>query len=307
MTRVAALDCGTNSLKLLVADLAADTGEQIELVRDMRMVRLGEGVDQTNRLADAALARTFAALDEFAAVIERHDVAGIRFCATSAARDAENADALVEGVRARIGVAPEVISGDDEAKLSFLGATRSLPGDLGAAALERVLVVDIGGGSTEFVTSERHRSLDIGSVRLTERTLVSDPPTAGELQAAVAEIDAQTAILGSHGIFPDRATTVIAVGGTATTVAAMALGLDSFDRTAIHHARIPRETVHRCAARLAEMTSQQRRELPFMHPGRADVIHTGALILDRVARLTTTDGVLISETDILDGIAWSLA
>lgn len=301
MTRVAALDCGTNSIKLLVAELDPDTGEQEELERDMRMIRLGEGVDKTNLLSDAALARLFDAVDEFARVVEGHNVAKIRFCATSAARDADNADVMVDGVVRRLGIAPEVISGVEEAQLSYLGATRSLP-----AHPEPTLVIDIGGGSTEFVMADHHRSLDIGSVRLTERLMAADPPTPHDVEAAVTEIDGQLNTLGRSSLFPDVARTVVAVGGTATTLAAMALDLPAFDRLAIHHARIQRDDIHECAVRLLEMTVAERKTLPFMHPGRADVIQTGALIFDRIALLTTVDEVLISETDILDGIAWSL-
>jgi exopolyphosphatase/guanosine-5'-triphosphate,3'-diphosphate pyrophosphatase len=302
MTRVAAFDCGTNTIKLLVADLDVETGEAVELVRDLRMVRLGQDVDRTGRLAYDALARAFGAIDEFKAVVDAYDVQRIRFCATSAARDASNAHVFVAGVRARLGIPPEVLSGDEEARLSYTGATRNLP-----EREEPMLVVDIGGGSTEFILGEKHRSIDIGSVRLTERFLASDPPTPHEVEAAAAVIDRQIDGLAAYGLFIDLAHTFVGVGGTITTMAAMALDLPSYDRAAIHHARIERDDVHQVAVQLLRMSVAERKTLPFMHPGRADVIGAGVLILDRILRETRVDHILVSESDILDGIAWSIA
>lgn len=301
VTRVAAFDCGTNTIKVLVADLDPVTGEQVEIVRDMRMVRLGQGIDETGAFADEALGRVFAAIEEFAPLLADHGVEKARFCATSAARDADNVADFVEGVTRRLGIAPEIVTGGEEARLSYVGATRSLPG-----IVEPSLVLDIGGGSTEFVTKDKARSIDIGSVRLTERFAPSDPPTAHDIEAMASAIDTELAMLARAGIFPDIARTVIAVGGTATTVAAMALDLPRFDRAAIHHSRISRKRVHEVAMRLLEMTVAERRALPFMHPGRADVIGTGALIFDRAALLASVDDIVVSESDILDGIAWSL-
>jgi exopolyphosphatase/guanosine-5'-triphosphate,3'-diphosphate pyrophosphatase len=309
MTRVAAVDCGTNTIKLLVADLDPATGVEHELVREMRMVRLGQDVDRTGRLADEALERTFAAVDEYAAMVGEHDVDAVRFCATSAARDADNAADFAEGVRARMGVDPEVVTGDEEAQLSYDGATRTL---LGADLPQPFLVVDIGGGSTELIlgtrrTVEAGRSLDVGSVRMTERHLIGDPPTTAQVEAAVAEVDLALDELAEHGVDPARARTVVGVAGTITTVAAAVLDLPAWDRDAIHHASLARADVHAVTARLLAMTVDERRDLPYMHPGRADVIGAGALILDRVLARTDADRLLVSEADILDGIAWSVA
>jgi exopolyphosphatase/guanosine-5'-triphosphate,3'-diphosphate pyrophosphatase len=309
VTRVAAVDCGTNTIKLLVADLDPATGEERELVREMRMVRLGQDVDRTGRLADEALARTFVAVEEYAALVAEHDVDAVRFCATSAARDAENATEFAEGVRALMGVEPEVVTGDEEARLSYVGATRSL---LGGDFPQPFLVVDIGGGSTELILGSGTevaggRSLDIGSVRMTERHLVGDPPTHAQLEAASAEVDQALDELAGHGVDPARGRTVVGVAGTITTVAAAVLDLPGWDRDAIHHADLARADVHATTARLLAMTYAERRALPYMHPGRADVIGAGALILDRVLARTAADRLLVSETDILDGIAWSVA
>jgi exopolyphosphatase/guanosine-5'-triphosphate,3'-diphosphate pyrophosphatase len=302
MTRVAAFDCGTNTIKLLVADLDPGTGDTVELVRDLRMVRLGQDVDRTGRLADEALERVFTAIDEFKTVIDGYAVDQMRFCATSAARDASNADVFTRGVLDRLGIPPEVVSGDEEARLSYTGATRTLPD-----REEPTLVVDIGGGSTEFIIGEKHRSIDIGSVRMHERFLISDPPRPGEIEAAVALIDQQLDTLVKYGIFIDLAHTFVGVAGTITTMAAMALDLPAYDRAAIHHARIERDDIHEVTVRLLGMSVAERKTLPFMHPGRADVIGAGALILDRIVRETRVDQILVSESDILDGIAWSIA
>jgi exopolyphosphatase / guanosine-5'-triphosphate,3'-diphosphate pyrophosphatase len=301
MRRVAAFDCGTNTLKVLVADLDRETGTQHELLRDLRMVRLGQDVDRTGVLSADALARTFGAIDEFLPAIEQYGVESARFCATSAARDADNAEEFQSGVLERLGVPAEVLSGDEEAKLSYDGATRGIP-----ERTDPTLVLDIGGGSTEFVLDGRHASLNIGSVRMTERFLQSDPPTPHEIEAAAAATDRQLEALAKSAVFLDLAHTVIGVAGTVTTMAAMALDLPAYDRTVIHGSRIPRDAVRAMTGRLLEMTVAERRELPFMHPGRADVIGAGALILDRIVELTTVSELRVSESDILDGIAWSL-
>ncbi|GGF42153.1 hydrolase [Marmoricola endophyticus] len=307
--RVAAIDCGTNTIKLLVAELDPDAHgtPEVELVRDMRMVRLGEGVDRTGRIGDAALERVLAAVEEYAAIIAEHSVPPerVRFCATSAARDADNAEAFSDGVAQRLGVRPEVLAGEEEARLSYAGATRSL-----AAGLEApYLVLDIGGGSTELILGtadgevlEAH-SLDIGSVRLTERHLAQDPPTEEQVEAAVADIDLA---LDSCRVDPGDAAAVIGVAGTITTTAAMVLDLDHYDRTILHHSVIGTAAVQGALSQLLTMSVEQRRELPFMHPGRADVISAGVLILDRVLRRSRVASLLVSEADILDGIAWSL-
>jgi exopolyphosphatase / guanosine-5'-triphosphate,3'-diphosphate pyrophosphatase len=307
VTRVAAVDCGTNTIKLLVADLDAEAGTEHELVREMRMVRLGQDVDRTGRLADEALERTFTAVDEYARLVAAHDVEAIRFCATSAARDVDNGDEFAAGVEARLGVRPEVVSGDEEAQLSYDGATRGLAGhDLPAP----FLVVDIGGGSTELILGDGHghvrsaRSLDIGSVRMTERHLRSDPPTRDEIAAAAGEV---AATIAGSGVPLGEARTVIGVAGTITTVAAGVLDLKEYDRAAIDQAVLTVSDVHALTDRLLAMSVEERRGLPYMHPGRADVIGAGALILDEVLRRASVDTLLVSEADILDGIAWSVA
>ncbi len=326
MTRVAAVDCGTNTIKLLVADLDPATGEEHELVRESRMVRLGQGVDGSGRLADEALARVFAAVEEFAALVAPHDVERVRFCATSAARDAENADVFRRGVHERLGVVPEVVSGAEEAVLSFSGAVRPLaglpgqavPGSAPGPVPGPVLVIDIGGGSTELVLGdvdpatgdavvEAGHSVDVGSVRMTERRLHSDPPTPTEVATARAEVDAALDVLPDHGVRLDRARSVVTVSGTGLTVAATALDLDGYDRLRLDGAEVPTADLHAAVDRLLAMTVAERRALPFMHPGRADVIGAGALVLDRVLARTAVPVVRVSVHDILDGIAWSLA
>lgn len=296
---VAAIDCGTNTIKLLIGDLP-DVA-----VREMRMVRLGQDLDRTGRIADEALARAFAAIDEYAALVAAHGVPPerIRFCATSASRDAANADVFTAGVRERLGVEPEVIAGAEEAALAFDGAVRHLR----TPPRTPVLVVDIGGGSTELVLgtdgpSSAH-SMDIGSVRLHERHLHSDPPTAAEVAACVADIDAH---LDACPVEVPAAATVVGVAGTVTTVAAGVLGLAGYDRDAIDQAVLPVTAVTATVERLVAMTVAERRALPFMHPGRADVIDAGALILARVLARTPVEHLVVSESDILDGIAWSL-
>lgn len=306
--RVAAVDCGTNTVKLFVADLDPETGEEQELVRTTRMVRLGEGVDRTGRLADAALERLFSALEEYAAIVEDHDVEAIRFCATSAARDASNADVFAEGVRERLGVSPEVIDGAEEAALSFDGATRGL-----VDVTPPVLVVDIGGGSTELVLGDGHgrvtasHSLDIGSVRLTERCLAGDPPDEAEIADAVETIDAALDDLPRHGVDLGAARSLLVVSGTGLTVAAAALDLPDLDREALHRAVVAASAVREAAGRLVAMTVAERAALGYMTPGREDVIGGGALVLDRILGRTPVPTLRVSVSDILDGIAWSCA
>ena len=308
MTRVAAVDCGTNTIKLLVADLDPATGEEVEHVRETRMVRLGQDVDRTGRLAEEALDRVFAAVEEYASIVAAHHVDVVRFCATSAARDASNAHVFADGVADRLGVTPEVVSGAEEARLSFAGATRGL-GDVPGP----VLVVDIGGGSTELVLGAGHEaveaghSLDIGSVRMTERHLQGDPPSAGEVAAATSAIDAALDTLPAYGVDLAVARTVVAVSGTGLTVAAAVLGLPGLDREAVDRAVVPVPDVHDVVAALLAKTVEERRALPYMQPGRADVIGAGGLILDRVLRRTPVDELHTSVSDILDGIAWSRA
>jgi exopolyphosphatase/guanosine-5'-triphosphate,3'-diphosphate pyrophosphatase len=305
MTRVAAFDCGTNSLRLLVADIDVAAGSSHDLVREMRVVRLGQGVDRTGRIADASLERVFTAVEEYMALVREHDVKEIRFCATSAARDAENSEDFLVGIRQRTGVEPEVLAGAEEARVSFEGATRALP-----PLPEPLLVCDIGGGSTELIlgradgTIVAQESLDIGSVRLNERHLAGDPPSKEEISAAVADIDEA---LDGCSVDPAEAGAVIGVAGTVTTLAAAVLDLAAYDATVIHHSVLRRDAVQGAVTRLLSMLVEQRKALPCMHPGRADVIGAGGLILDRILRRTTVGSMLVSEHDILDGIAWSLA
>lgn len=306
-TRVAAFDCGTNSLRLLIADLDPATGAMVEHVREMRIVRLGQGVDRTGRIAPESMERAFAALDEYAMLVTEYVPDVIRFCATSAARDAENAAEFVDAVRSRIGVEVEVIGGDEEARASYEGATRVL-GSASVPVVGPCLVLDIGGGSTELILGstdgvvDLEHSLDIGSVRLTERHLHSDPPTADEVTALRADVDA---VLDTCRVDPALAHTVVGVAGTVTTVAAGVLDLPAYDRDRVHLAALDAEAVYGCIDALVAMTVAERRALGYMHPGRADVIAAGALILERVLRRTTVTTLVVSESDILDGIAWS--
>ncbi|MDX6268707.1 MAG: exopolyphosphatase / guanosine-5-triphosphate,3-diphosphate pyrophosphatase [Frankiales bacterium] len=297
--RVAAVDCGTNSVRLLVRDLPGE-----EQHREMRVVRLGEGVDRTGSLAPQAISRTRSALVDYSAVCRSLGVERIRMVATSATRDASNRADFVAMVVETLGVEPEVISGDEEAALSFRGATTGLdPAD------GPFLVMDIGGGSTEFVLGttevEAARSVDVGCVRLTERHLVSDPPTADEVAAATKDVD-EALRLALEVVPAARARTAVGLAGSVTTVAALALELPSYQPEVIHLSRVPRAKVHEITAALLAMTRAERSRLPVMHPGRVDVIGGGALILDRAMELLGVAEVVVSESDILDGIALSV-
>jgi exopolyphosphatase / guanosine-5'-triphosphate,3'-diphosphate pyrophosphatase len=304
VTRVAAIDCGTNSVRLLVVDV--DAGSWTDVVRRMEIVRLGQDVDRTGRLAPEAIKRTRAALADYAAQIVQLEAARTRMVATSATRDAANADEFRAMVLDTLGVPPEVVSGDEEARLSFAGAVRGLP-----AGTERpYLVVDIGGGSTEFVLGgsqpDSAASVDAGCVRITERHLHDDPPTQAQVRAAEADIGA----IVDHALdqVPGRqASTLIGLAGSVTTVTALALGLDTYSPERIHHARVSYAKVVKVTADLLSMTRAQRLDLPVMHPGRADVIGAGALILRIVMDRVGADSMIASEHDILDGIAASLA
>lgn len=309
--RVAAIDCGTNSIRLLVADLDPATGGVAQLDRRMEIVRLGQGVDATGELAPEALARTFEACDTYAAAIRDLGAERVRFVATSAMRDARNRDEFVEGVRLRFGVEPEIVSGDEEAALSFSGATQALA--RGGAADDEYpppyLVVDIGGGSTEFVLGDGHvtaaRSVDIGCVRLTERHLSGDPPTLGQIAAARRDVDAALDLVAAS-VPLHEAKTVVGLAGSVTTIAAIALGLASYDRDRVHLARIRADAVREVAGDLLAMDRAQRAAIPVLHPGRVDVIGAGALILARIVDRLGAARVVVSEHDILDGIARSL-
>ena len=301
MTRVAAIDCGTNSVRLLIADTGP--AALVDLARRMEIVRLGEGVDRTGRLSPEAIERTRRALIGYAAEIAELGVDRVRMCATSASRDASNADDFRAMVRATVGVEPEVVTGDEEARLSFTGAVHGL------TAEPPYLVVDIGGGSTEFVTGaadvDAAISVDVGCVRMTERHLHADPPTAA--QVAAAEADIAAAVDRALAAVPGRdAATLVGLAGSVTTVTALALGLQAYEPERIHHARISYDDVAKVSAGLLAMSTAQRRALPVMHPGRADVIAAGALILRIIMERAGQPAVVASEHDILDGIAWSL-
>ncbi|MEU6523788.1 Ppx/GppA phosphatase family protein [Streptomyces sp. NPDC046924] len=313
MTRVAAVDCGTNSIRLLVADADPRTGELVDLDRRMTVVRLGQDVDRTGRLAPEALERTFAACRAYAEAVEEHGAQRLRFVATSASRDAENRDEFVRGVLDILGVEPEVITGDQEAEFSFTGATKELTG---RADLRRpFLVVDIGGGSTEFVVGDDRvrgaRSVDVGCVRMTERHLVrdgavADPPTERQIAAMRADIEA--ALDRAEETVPLReARTLVGLAGSVTTVSAIAQDLPAYDSAAIHHSRVSRERVREITEWLLRATHAERAAVPSMHPGRVDVIGAGALVLLSIMERIDAKEVVVSEHDILDGIAWSLA
>ncbi len=301
--RVAAIDCGTNSLRLLIADIDGNSFREVH--RDMQVVRLGQGVDQNKAFAPEAIERTLAMTQQYASVIRSKGVERLRFCATSATRDATNRDLFIDGVQKILGIKPEVIPGTEEAALSFMGATKEL-----GQELSPFLVVDIGGGSTEFVLGgsdvQSAKSVNIGCVRMSERHLTSQPPTPAQIAAATIDIDAAIMDAGMTVPFKD-AQTLIAVAGTATTVAAAALELESYDRYAIHLSRIPAEKVHAVASMFAAMSREEIAALGYMHPGRVDVITSGSLVLSRVMHLTGATEFVASESDILDGIAWNLA
>jgi exopolyphosphatase / guanosine-5'-triphosphate,3'-diphosphate pyrophosphatase len=315
--RVAAVDCGTNSLRLLVADVDLGRAELTDLTRRMEIVRLGEGVDETGRLAPAALARTIGMLREYADVIAGFAAQSVRMVATSATRDAGNAAEFVRRVSEVLGVAPEVLTGAGEAMLSFTGATAELAADHGGGPF---LVADIGGGSTEFVLGEAAApggagaaessvnaiSVNIGCVRMTERHLRGDPPTARELAAATADIDAALDAV-ADAVPVSEAKTLVGLAGSVTTVAAIAMGLPAYDAARIHHARVSAADVHAVTLALLSQTRAVRAAIGVMHPGRVDVIGGGALVLDRIMDRFGFSEVLVSEHDILDGMAWSLA
>jgi exopolyphosphatase/guanosine-5'-triphosphate,3'-diphosphate pyrophosphatase len=317
MSRVGAIDCGTNSIRLLVADVTtgSDGNHALRDVhREQRVVRLGQGVDATGVLAPEALERTRAAMVDYATLLRRKGTERLRMVATSATRDARNREDFFGMVRDTLGVDAEVISGDEEASLSFIGAVGDLdPGD-GPFA-----VVDVGGGSTELVVGEiadgrpvvrAARSVDIGSVRLTERCLPGDPPTADDVararEVAAGVLDEAFAAVPVQGV-----RTWVGVAGTITTLSAVAQRLPAYDPDAVHLSRLSRADLRRVADELLGMTRAQRAGFGGIHPGRIDVIGAGALIVDALAaELAERAGItelVVSEHDILDGIARSLA
>jgi exopolyphosphatase/guanosine-5'-triphosphate,3'-diphosphate pyrophosphatase len=302
LSRVAAIDCGTNSIRLLIADISG--GKFKEVLRDMEIVRLGQGVDENKSFHPDAINRTLAAVEKFKNQLTGKGVEKIRFCATSATRDAANRDLFIDGVRQILGVEVEVIPGEEEARLSFNGATKEL-----LQTDAPFLVVDIGGGSTEFVYGNKEvefaKSVDIGCVRMSERHLKSQPVEMSQVAQAIIDID--KAIAQAAAVVPiSTAKTLVAVAGTATTIAAAALDLETYDRYAIHLSRIPAEKVHKVSAAFQAMTKSEISKLGFMHPGRVDVITAGSLVLSRVMAATGATEFVASESDILDGMAWSL-
>jgi exopolyphosphatase / guanosine-5'-triphosphate,3'-diphosphate pyrophosphatase len=305
MTRVAAIDCGTNSIRLLIAEPNGSGGLR-ELDRRLEIVRLGQGVDANGEFHPDALQRTFAVVDQYAELIKKAEVPvpNVHFVATSAARDARNRDSFFAGIKQRLGVLPDVVSGPTEAHLSFLGAlSRVTPEG------QPVLVMDIGGGSTELITGSaageiyRAISLDVGSVRVTERFLKQNPVADHDLAQATEYVDD---LLAGSGVEFASIGTWIAVGGTATTLAGVHLELERYEREQVHGAVIPLPEVQALLHRLTKMTVEEIKALPSMHPGRADVITGGALIEARTAARLNVAELIISESDILDGIALQL-
>lgn len=318
MTRVAAVDCGTNSVRLLVADVEADSGGGgglTDVVRRMEITRLGQGVDRTGRLAPEAIERTRQTLAAYTVELRQLGARRVRVVATSATRDAANRDEFQDMVRATVGVSPEVITGADEAALSFTGAVRGLSG-----AEPPYLVVDIGGGSTEVVLGDGHpelpegtveaaHSMDIGCVRITERHFTgpdSDPPSPARVAAAEADIRAALDA-ARRTVSLEKARSMVGLAGSVTTVAAIALGLPRYDASQIHHSRIDASAIREVSDRLLTMSHAERAALPVLHPGRVDVIGAGALVLRVIVEEVGVDQIIVSEHDILDGIAWSVA
>jgi exopolyphosphatase / guanosine-5'-triphosphate,3'-diphosphate pyrophosphatase len=302
MSQVAVIDCGTNSIRLLIAEISGITFK--EVIRTMEIVRLGQGVDENKAFHPDAINRTLLAVKSFKEIIDRNKVDKIRFCATSATRDAMNRNLFIDGVRDILNVQVEVIPGEEEAALSFTGATYQL--DQGAGPF---LVVDIGGGSTEFVYGDKKvmsaKSVNIGCVRMSERHLTNQPPTMDQIASAIVDID--IAITQAAVSVPiNSAKSLIAVAGTATTVAAAALDLSKYDRDLIHLSKISANKVHKVAQMFQSMRKSEISALPYMHEGRVDVITAGSLVLSRVMAATGATEFVASETDILDGMAFSL-
>jgi exopolyphosphatase / guanosine-5'-triphosphate,3'-diphosphate pyrophosphatase len=305
MTRVAAIDCGTNSIRLLIAEPNGSGGLK-DLGRWLEIVRLGQGVDASGEFHPDALQRTFAAAESYAELINKANVATekIHFVATSATRDVKNRDIFFAGIKKRLGVLPDVISGETEARLSFLGVLSRVKPEG-----EPVLVMDIGGGSTELITGnsdgDMHSaiSLDIGSVRITERFLRQNPVADDDLERATAYIDD---LLTDSAVDFSSIGTWIGVAGTATTLAGVYLELERYDPERVHGCRLPLPAIDELLHRLAGMTVEEIRALPSMHPGRADVITGGALVESRIGARVSVSNLIVSESDILDGIALEL-
>ena len=303
--RVAAIDCGTNSIRLLITDFDSKTNQMTDVIREMRIVRLGEGIDKTKRFSEAALARTFAAIDEYATLIKQNHVEKIRFVATSATRDAENKSIFFDGVSARLMIEAEVISGEAEANLSFIGATKSLADKYQPP----YLVIDLGGGSTELVLGETSPiaaySMNVGCVRMTERHAPGGNPNSAQLAQIKSDVAAALQ-LAFEKVDVKKANTVIGVAGTVTTVAAHALKLSEYNPEALHGAEITSEEISQTAQDFIAMTFEQRAALKYMHPGRVEVITAGSIVLAEVVKQIGAKKIIASERDILDGVAWSI-
>jgi exopolyphosphatase / guanosine-5'-triphosphate,3'-diphosphate pyrophosphatase len=305
MSRLAAVDIGTNSVRLLVAEVDG-VGREAEITpvdRRMRITRLGQGVDRSRRLHPDAVTRTVDVLREYRGALDELGVARVRATATSAARDALNRDEFFGAAAAVLGVEPELLPGEEEARLSFIGATAEL--DEPAP----YLVVDIGGGSTEFVVGtsdpEGLTSVDVGCVRLSEQFLTSDPPAAEELSEAVSVVRDHLADVDREVPAVRDAVTLVGLAGTVTTMAAVEMGLPEYDRDKIHHFRLERGAAEEVFRTLATETAEERRHNPGLEPGRVDVIVGGAIVLVTVLRFFGFDEVLVSEADILDGLVRS--
>jgi len=301
MKRVAAIDCGTNSIRLLISDIDTSTNTATDVVREMRIVRLGEGVDKTNAFLPSALERTFKAVDEYDKLLLKHNVEHVRFVATSATRDAQNKAMFIKGVIDRLRIVPEVIAGVEEAALSFDGATRSLRQKHTAP----FLVIDLGGGSTELVIGDKEPtgaySMDVGCVRMTERHTPGGNPTKEQEEAIRTDVRNALKVAGTK-VDWKKAQTVVGVAGTITTVAAHVLNLKTYDPDVLHGAIITAEQISQTAQDFISLTPAQRGALPYMHEGRIEVITAGSIVLDEVMKGIGAKTLIASERDILDGV-----
>ena len=304
MKRVAAIDCGTNSIRLLISDIDKEKNIDHDVVREMRIVRLGEGVDKTKAFSPRALERTFKAIDEYEELLAKHKVEHLKFVATSATRDALNKAMFIKGVIDRLRVVPEVIPGTLEAKLSFDGATKSLRSKHHAP----FLIIDLGGGSTELVIGDKEiegaYSMNVGCVRMTERHTPGGNPTKEQEEAIRSDVRKELA-KAKEKVDWAKAKTVVGVAGTVTTVAAHALGLTKYDPDVLHGASITKEQISKTAQDFINLTINERKALPYMHEGRIEVITAGSIVLDEVMKALGAQTLIASERDILDGVAWS--
>jgi exopolyphosphatase / guanosine-5'-triphosphate,3'-diphosphate pyrophosphatase len=304
MKRVAAIDCGTNSIRLLISDIDTSTNTATDVCREMRIVRLGEGVDKNNAFSPRALERTFKAIDEYEEILLKHNVENLRFVATSATRDAQNKAMFIKGVIDRLRIVPEVIAGTEEAALSFDGATRSLRQKHKAP----FLIIDLGGGSTELVIGDQEPtgaySMDVGCVRMTERHTPGGNPTKAQEEAIRTDVRNALKEAGKK-VDWQKAQTIVGVAGTVTTVAAHILKLKTYDPEVLHGASISAQQISQTAQDFISLTPSQRAALPYMHEGRIEVITAGSIVLDEVMKAIGAQTLIASERDILDGVAWS--